>query len=334
MIQNIELMAPEIAFKSLPDQQTVVVTDHNVAGYWKGLFVGRSSFSVAPGEESKTWEQTGDLVESLVEAGVSRSSTIAAVGGGVVGDLAGFAASVLLRGIDLVQIPTTLLAMVDSSIGGKVGVDLKSGKNLAGAFWPAKRIIICPAFLSTLPIKEWQCGSAEVWKYGAILDASLWEQLLANPVKPGRPKLDELITACAEHKLRVVKEDPYETSGLRAILNFGHTVGHAIEWALGYGSMTHGEAISIGMVLEARLGERLGLTEKGTEGLVKQGLGLQGLPLKLPSGLLAEDLMKAMARDKKAGADGLAFSLLTKLGECKLVKGVPPSEVLGILRNS
>lgn len=331
MKQSIELASPKAALDSLPLDRRIVADD-NVARHWGSHFVGSSSTVVPAGEESKTWDQAGLLIESLVEQGVTRGATVVALGGGVIGDLAGFAAAVVLRGVDLIQMPTTLLAMVDSAIGGKVGVDLKTGKNLAGAFWPAKRIIICPEFLTTLPLREWLCGSAEVWKYGAIMDASFWQSLLSDPISPERHGMDEVVHTCASHKLRIVEEDPYERTGLRAILNYGHTIGHAIEWALGYGAMTHGEAISIGMVLEARLGERIGVTEPGTEDLIRQGLSLQGLPLELPTGLDVEELVKAMGRDKKAGADGLAFSLLTRLGECKLVKGVRHEEVLETLR--
>lgn len=324
--QKISLAAICDAGKALPDD-SVIITDQTVADLWGGRFQPLFALSVPPGEESKNWAVTGSLLEQLAEHGVKRSTTLAALGGGVVGDLGGFAASVLLRGLPFIQVPTTLLAMVDSSIGGKVGVDLAAGKNLAGSFWPAQEIIICPEFLATLPEREWQCGAAEVWKYGAIMDSALWDSLLAEPLHPGRSGMEEVILTCATHKQQIVQEDPYERTGLRAILNFGHTVGHAIEWAAGYGAMTHGEAIAIGMVVEARLGELLGASKKGVRDAVYQGMERQGLPTQVPDGLSPEVLLKAMARDKKADSSGLAFSLLGSLGECKLYKGVPPDAV-------
>lgn len=329
--QNLKLCTPAEAANALPDD-AVIITDLTVAGFWQKEFQPRSVLKVPPGEESKSWNTAGDLLEQLAAQGVNRSTTLAALGGGVVGDLGGFAAAVLLRGVPLVQIPTSLLAMVDSAIGGKVGVDLAAGKNLAGAFWPAKEVLICPEFLSTLPAREWQCGAAEVWKYGAIMDSDLWDCLMEMPLHLSRGGMEEVILTCAQHKQRIVQEDPYEKTGLRAILNFGHTVGHAIEWALGYGVMTHGEAIAIGMVVEARLGELLGVSEQGVARAVLQGMERQGLPTQVPPSLEPEVLLKSMSRDKKADASGLAFSLLGRLGECKLYKGVPADAVKEALK--
>ncbi len=331
MKQNLRVCSVAEASSTLT-AEAVVVTDSNVAGHWLAAFGDRFTCIVEAGEASKSWVQAGQILESLVGHGISRSTVVAALGGGVVGDLGGFAASVLLRGVSLVQIPTSLLAMVDSSIGGKVGVDLQGGKNLAGAFWPAQEVYLCPEFLRTLPKEEWQCGAAEVWKYGAIMDCSLWEGLMQHPLGPESKDIERVILVCANHKLCIVEEDPYEKTGLRAILNFGHTVGHAIEWALGYGAMTHGEAIAIGMVVEARLGEVLGFTEKGVRDLICQGMVRQGLPVHVPESLSSEILLKGMARDKKADSSGLAFSLLERLGQCKLVKGVPPSAVMEALK--
>lgn len=331
MKQDVSLCTVAEAARRLP-ADSVIITDGNVAGLWARKFQPRRTLAIPPGEESKNWSETGRLLEQLAVHGVTRSTTLVTLGGGVVGDLGGFAAAVLLRGVPLVQIPTSLLAMVDSSIGGKVGVDLDAGKNLAGSFWPAREVLISPEFLTTLPEKEWQCGAAEVWKYGAIMDASLWDDLKKNPLHPAREGMEEVILTCARHKQRIVEEDPFERTGLRAILNFGHTVGHAIEWALGYGSMTHGEAIAIGMVIEARLGELLQVSEKGLRDEIVQGMEIQGLPTQVPPALSPEVLLKAMARDKKAEASGLAFSLLGGLGECKLQKGVPADAVMEALK--
>ena len=331
MKQQLTFCSPTEALASLPSDAWII-TDHNVEKAWGHLLADRKVISFKPGEEQKTWAQTGLVLEELASKGINRKSTIAALGGGVVGDLAGFAASSILRGIRLVQIPTSLLAMVDSAIGGKVGVDLEAGKNLAGAFWPADEVLISVEFLNTLPEREWLCGSAEVWKYGAIMDESLFRDLESANIHPERPELDKVVAACASHKVDVVEEDPHEKTGRRAILNFGHTIGHAIEWAAGYGAMTHGEAISIGMVLEAHLGEILGVTETGTSVRIKSALSGQGLPVDHPQDLSPQQLMDGMKRDKKAGADGLAFSLLNRIGESKLYTAVPAEPVLEILK--
>ncbi len=333
MKQKLIFCAPEQAIASLPSDAWII-TDQNVERAWGHLLSAHRVISFKPGEEQKTWAQTGLVLEELASKGVNRKSTIAALGGGVVGDLAGFAASSILRGIRLVQIPTSLLAMVDSAIGGKVGVDLEAGKNLAGAFWPADEVLICVDFLKTLPEREWLCGSAEVWKYGAIMDEKLFSDLESANISPQRPDLGRVVAACANHKVDVVEEDPHEKTGRRAILNYGHTIGHAIEWAAGYGAMTHGEAISIGMVLEAHLGEILGVTESGTSERMKSALSRQGLPVQLPDDLSPNQLLEGMKRDKKAGADGLAFSLLNRIGESKLYTAVPAEPVLEILKKT
>ncbi len=331
MKQEIVFLSPEEAHAAIP-KDAWLITDDNVLHSWPSFFSSHRHIAIVPGEEQKTWHQAGQILEHLASKGINRRSTIAAVGGGVVGDLAGFAASAVLRGISLIQVPTTLLAMVDSAIGGKVGVDLAAGKNLAGAFWPAEKVLVSPQFLSTLPEREWQCGAAEVWKYGAIMDEELFADLEKEPISPHNASLNDVVTRCARHKAAVVEADPHEKTGLRAILNYGHTIGHAIEWAAGYGTMTHGEAISIGMVLEAELGEMLGITDAGTATRVKSALHSQRLPTVLPDNLIPETLLEGMKRDKKAEADGLAFSFLTRIGESKLCKGIAVEPVLEILK--
>lgn len=331
MKQNLVFSNPTDAIASLPTDAWLV-TDENVLEHWPEVFADRKCYSLPPGEKNKTWLQTGQLLEHLATNGINRKTTLAAVGGGVVGDLAGFGASAILRGVPLIQIPTTLLAMVDSAIGGKVGVDLDAGKNLAGAFWPAESVYICPEFLATLPPKEWLCGSAEVWKYGAIMDDALFADLESEPVSDQNSSLAHIVKTCAQHKADVVEKDPHEKTGLRAILNYGHTIGHAIEWAAGYGELTHGEAIAIGMVLEARLGELLGITQAHTADRIQAALLSQGLPVALPETLNPDELVEGMKRDKKAGADGLAFSFLIRIGESKLHTAIPTEPVLEILK--
>lgn len=312
-------------------QGTILISDENVWSRWGHHFSDRLAIAIPPGEASKSWVRAGSLLQELVALGLKRDGAVAALGGGVVGDLAGFVAAVFMRGVKLYQIPTSLLAMVDSAIGGKVGVDLPQGKNLAGAFHFPEATLLCPEFLQTLPEREWLCGAAEVWKYGAIMDEALFRELEEAPLCPGHPGLDQIIATCADHKAAVVEEDPFEKTGLRAILNFGHTLGHAVE-NFCFQHMSHGECVAIGMVWEAQLGELLGITEPGTSFRLKTALERQGLPTVIPPGLQPEVLLKTMGNDKKAGSHGLAFSLLTRIGECKLVKGVEKDKVSELLR--
>jgi 3-dehydroquinate synthase len=309
------------------------ITDENVSAALH-LPSNHRTRVVRAGEAAKRWSQAGELLEWLAQAGATRRSRLAAVGGGVIGDLAGFAAAAYMRGIDLLQVPTSLLAMVDSSVGGKTGVDLQAGKNLAGAFWPASEVLISTEVLETLPQREWQCGSAEIWKYGAIMDSNLWKTLERDPISPSCGHLEDTIWRCIEHKRTVVEEDEYETTGRRAILNFGHTVGHAIEWALNYEELTHGEAIAIGMVIEAEIGEEIGVTEPGTAARIRHGMEQQGLPSTLPAKARTANLVEAMHRDKKAGPGTLGMSLLETVGTCKLVQGVSEEAASRVLARS
>ncbi len=310
------------------------ITDHNVARSWSHVLAGREHLEVPPGEGSKCLDALGRIAEWLANTGASRSTTIVAFGGGVIGDLAGFAAATYMRGVPLIQIPTTLLAQVDSSVGGKVAVDIAAGKNLVGAFYPPDAVYVPVEALQTLPPREFTNGMAEVWKYAFILDLPLLQRLQDQPIDVESPDLSAVIHRCIELKQQVVSQDEFETNGLRAILNFGHTVGHAIEQVVGYGTILHGEAISIGMVVEARLGEHLGITERGVSEVVERCLQGQGLPVDHAVLRNEEALLQIMRRDKKATTGNLAFSLLTQLGGCKLVKGVERDAVLAALRTS
>jgi 3-dehydroquinate synthase len=260
----------------------------------------------------------------LAQLPLNRNQSLAAVGGGVVGDLGGFVAATYMRGVRYLQVPTTLLAMVDSSVGGKVAIDLDSGKNLVGAFYPPTEVLVAPEFISTLPERQVRNGMAEVWKYAFVLDMSL-----AQDVASGWNR--EVIERCIELKRSVVEEDEFDTTGRRAVLNFGHTVGHAIETALAYRDILHGEAIAIGMRLEAMIGERLGITAPGTAEAIAQALGGAGFDLENPCRDATDVLLNLMVRDKKAESRKLAFSLLTELGACKLVNDVPESVVEEVL---
>jgi 3-dehydroquinate synthase len=280
-----------------------------------------------PGEQTKSLEYLGRILSWLATQRASRKSRLIAFGGGVIGDLAGFAAAVYMRGIRYVQVPTSLLAQVDSSVGGKVAVDLPEGKNLAGAFHPPSEVRIAVSYLDTLPDRQIRNGMAEVWKYVFILDPDLGDLL----VEPERD-WESIVRRCITLKAGVVAEDEFETKGLRATLNYGHTVGHALEALMGYEGLLHGEAISVGMVAEALLGERLGVTRAGTTEYVRESLEREGLPITHPALSRADDLLDLMRRDKKAEGGRLAFSLLTAPGRCTLVEGVEENEVRGALR--
>jgi 3-dehydroquinate synthase len=270
----------------------------------------------AAGEANKTRETWAELSDQMLAAGFGRDAAVVALGGGVVGDVAGFVAATYMRGVPVVQVPTTLLAMVDASVGGKTGVDTPAGKNLVGAFHPPRLVVIDPEVLGTLPAAELRAGLAEAVKHGAIADAAHldWieahaERLLAADVEV----LAELIDHSVRIKADFVARDERE-SGPRKMLNFGHTIGHAVEAATGYGVL-HGEAIAIGMLAEARLGERLGITEPGTADRLKSLLGRLGLPTELPAGVAAEDVVGWTRSDKKARAGHVEYALIRRLGE-------------------
>ncbi len=312
-----------------PDEGQVI-TDRNVAAAWPHLL--KDAVHIAPGESSKALEPYGKLLRSLAADNIKRNGGLLAVGGGVVGDLVGFVAATYMRGIPYVQVPTSLLAMVDSSVGGKVGIDLPEGKNLVGAFWPPTAVRVPIDALQTLPDRQFKNGMAEVWKYGFILEPGLCDRLARTALSPDSADIEDIIARCITLKAGVVQEDEYDRLGRRAVLNFGHTIGHAIERETGYAKVLHGEAIAIGMVAEAKLGEALGTTKKGVGDRIAAWLKEDGLPTTFPN-LGGERMIAAMRLDKKAEGEGLAFSLLTDLGRCKLVTGVAETEVAAILRS-
>lgn len=316
------------------DPSARIVTDQHIWEAWGRELQRFEHVQVLePGEERKSMASYAELVAWLAACGTRRNETVVAFGGGVIGDLVGFVAATYMRGIDLIQIPTTLLAMVDSSVGGKVGIDLPEGKNLLGSFKPPTALYICPETLSTLPERQFRNGMAEVLKYGFIGDARLVDELEQSPPNAASPQLESLVRKCIKMKQSVVERDEYETTGLRATLNFGHTVGHAIEKVQDYQGALHGEAISIGMVVESWLGERLGLTPSGITTRVRRALESQGLPVVLPDDTPDGALIEAMRMDKKRSGDRLAFSLLTGLGTCKLVTDVDVEQVRAALND-
>lgn len=304
-----------------------VITDRNVRLALEGSWPNLPTLVLPPGEGTKSLRHFGECLEWLAREGVQRGDRIAAIGGGVIGDLAGFAASAYLRGIGFIQVPTTLLAMVDSSVGGKVGIDLDAGKNLAGAFHPPSEVLIAEDALETLPVRQLRNGMAEVWKYVFIADPALAHTIEAGPIG------EAAIRRCIEIKKEIVEDDEFETTGRRATLNFGHTLGHALETLTGYEALLHGEAISIGMVWEAALGEKLGVTRTGTKEAVEEKLRSAGLPTHFPDAD-ADRLIELMGHDKKRKGSGFAFSLLTEVGECKLFTEVDVALVRAVLSNA
>lgn len=308
------------------------VTDSNVYDLYKDHLPAKT-FVFPAGESSKSLPTYMELVSWLAKQGVKRRDTLVAIGGGVTGDLAGFAAATYMRGIDFVLVPTSLLAMVDSSIGGKVGIDLPEGKNLLGSFWPPKKVLLSTGFLVTLPEREILSGTAEIWKIAAIADRDMFE-CLETFGKVDQQNFGNVVEQCVRQKAQIVIEDEFETTGKRAILNFGHTVGHAVEAELGYGTWTHGEAIAAGMVAEAVLGEALGFTENGSAARIRSCLDKQGLPTEIPATCNANNLVEYMWRDKKSNSTSMSFSLLTSIGQCKLVNGIHEKDVKAMLRKS
>ena len=289
--------------------------------------------SVPAGETSKSLDQVARLWQWLLESGADRRTVVVAVGGGVVGDLAGFVAATFARGLDFWQVPTTLLAMVDSSVGGKVGINLPSAKNMVGAFWQPRGVVVDVATLATLPKREYLSGLAEVVKYGVILDERLFDyvqQHAAALVARQPAALEFIIARSCELKAEVVRQDERETTGLRAILNYGHTFAHAIEAVSGYGQWLHGEAVAAGMVCAARLAERLGRINADLTARQTQVLAELGLPTRLGP-LDAEALIAAMAHDKKVEHGRLRFVLPSRLGAVELVGDVPCEAVRQVL---
>jgi 3-dehydroquinate synthase len=321
---SIEFTSLPTVFDALPSN-SFIVTDTHVAQFLP--LANYPSHVIKPGEGSKSFETYREVISAMAKSGCNRKSVLVAIGGGVVGDLGGFCAATYMRGIPFIQVPTSLLSLVDSSVGGKVGIDLPEGKNLLGAFHAPSQVFVCADTLRTLPERQFTNGMAEVWKAGFILDQELDVQLRRERLSAGSPHLERVIRRCIEIKKEVVEADEFERLGIRAKLNFGHTVGHAIEQVQRYEGFLHGEAISIGMVIEAYLGELTKLSEPGTFELVKAGLTSQGLPVSWTVGNLADDLIVAMRRDKKATSGKLAFSLLPRIGECTLVEDVPVSAV-------
>jgi 3-dehydroquinate synthase len=324
-----------------PGTLAFVVTDAHVRRHAEAVAAGlraagfRTVLAELPaGEEQKCQAQAGALYDHLVDARADRKTLVVAVGGGVIGDLAGFVAATFNRGLALLMVPTTLLAMVDSSVGGKVGINHPRGKNLIGAFHQPAGVWIDTGFLDTLPDREYRSGLAEVVKYGVILDPELFayqEANIAAILARDPSAVGHLVARSCRLKADVVEKDERELTGLRAVLNYGHTFAHAFETVGGYGAWLHGEAVAAGMVCASRLAQRRGLV--GPEVNSRQvdllkGFGLPVAPRDWP----AEALIDVMRSDKKAEAGQLRFILPVRLGEVRLFE-VPEDEVRTTLRD-
>jgi 3-dehydroquinate synthase len=280
------------------------------------------------GEEAKTLDVARQAWDRLLESGCDRTSTVVALGGGAVGDLAGFVAATYMRGINFVQVPTTLLAQVDASIGGKTAIDHPRAKNLIGAFHQPRFVLVDPAVLTTLPEADFRSGLAEVIKHGIVLDAAYFTDLetcLPAVLRRDLPTLERVVAGSCRIKAAVVERDEQEAE-LRHVLNYGHTIGHALEAATSYGRWSHGEAVSLGIVAEARLAERLGIAKPGIAERQEHLLRAAGLPV---GGLGAPPsaIIEALGRDKKARDGRLPFVLAPEIGAFRLVFDIPPTAV-------
>ena len=330
--------------KQAPQPVALIVTDSHVATSHAATV--RQSLEAAgwrcetevlpAGEMSKSLDVVTKVYDRLIGMQADRRTVIVAVGGGVVGDAAGFIAATYMRGLPFVQVPTTLLAAVDSSVGGKTGVNHPLAKNMIGAFYQPIGVLIDTATIDTLPDREYRAGLAEVVKYGVILDADFFGYLEhhVDAINARQPDaVRHMIALSCRLKADVVEHDEFEVSGQRAVLNYGHTFGHAFEALCGYGQLLHGEAVAIGMVYASRLAERRRLIDSSfTERQVKLLEALH-LPTALPAAvrLSTEDVLKRMRLDKKAVSGGLRFVLPTRMGEVKTFADVPEADVRSVL---
>ena len=328
--------------EKLAGKKCLIVTDTNLADLHlaglqdllAGIGAEVSTYSFEAGEKQKHIGTMAEIYAAAVKAKLDRKSYIIAFGGGVAGDMAGFAAATYMRGIPFIQVPTSLLAMVDSSVGGKTGIDLPEGKNLVGAFWQPDAVLIDTSYLKTLPNRELLCGLAEVVKYSIIMDAEFFDLLMGN----SEPILNldlkfyaQIIKHCCQCKADVVAKDELE-GGLRAILNYGHTFGHAIEAIAGFGVVEHGEGVAIGMMMAGKLATMLGMFSESE--LVKQLQLIEKLQLPTTvADISSEAILKAMDNDKKKDANTKKFILPKKIGEVDIVSNIDDDMVLKAIQS-
>jgi 3-dehydroquinate synthase len=326
------------------DSHAVIITDANVDDLYsepvaESLVDAGSEVDilvVEAGESSKAPEVAAELWEQMLDQGTDRKSVVVAVGGGVVGDLAGFVAATFARGLRFVQVPTTLLAQVDSSVGGKVGINLPGGKNMVGAFWQPRGVVVDVSVLETLPEREYRAGLAEVVKYGVIQDADFFAHLEANvePINAREPAaLTYVIQRCCRLKADVVEQDEREETGVRSILNYGHTFCHAFEAATDYEELLHGEGVAIGMMCAARLAQRMGCVDAEFTKRQRALLEAFGLPLNVPD-VEPDELIDLMYRDKKVDRGKLRFVVPSRMGHVECVGDVTTEDIVAALADS
>lgn len=320
--------------------KALIVTDENVYSLYAAALAASVTdagftikiVTVKPGEGSKSLTTTEMVYTEAIRMGLDRKSPIIALGGGVVGDLAGFVAATYLRGVPFVQVPTTLLAQVDSSVGGKTAVNHELGKNLIGAFYQPSVVVIDPKALETLPERELKAGLAEVIKYGVIADQNFFNNLAASAdalLARDPAVLASVIARCCELKAEIVAQDERETS-LRMVLNFGHTIGHAIEAAGGFSEYNHGEAVAIGMHAAGLISKNIGLCEQRHVEMLRHLLSRMGLPLTAP-GYSPEELMRYLVRDKKMESNKINWVLMTGIGQVRITREVTTAAIMEVL---
>jgi shikimate kinase / 3-dehydroquinate synthase len=313
---------------NFPMQNPIIVTDENVAKFHLEKIqstLNAKAVVIPAGEEHKTLETISFLWKSFLENGLDRKSTVIALGGGVVSDMTGFAAATYMRGINWICVPTTLLSMVDASVGGKTGFDLPEGKNLIGAFYPPKLVLADPSLLLTLSERELRSGMAEVVKHGIISDPDLFA-MCNRGMDWVKGNLEEVVKRAIAVKIKVIEDDPFE-KGFRAALNLGHTVGHAVELVSKF-ELRHGEAISIGMAVEAAYAARVGLAASSVVKAVQDSLSALNLPIAIPKEMPREEIIRAMRVDKKKNAKSIRFALPVEIGRVELVDVTDLEEVI------
>ncbi|MDF2673500.1 MAG: 3-dehydroquinate synthase [Clostridiales bacterium] len=324
---------PQYFKENYSGKKIAIITDHNIEKLYRlelnrslnALGLESKIISVKPGEESKSLETLQEIYYELSKFKFGRRDLIITLGGGVVGDLGGFAASTYLRGVDYIQVPTSLLAQVDSSIGGKVAIDLPWGKNLVGSFYHPKAVFIDSDFLKTLDRRFLHDGLAEVIKYGFIRDESIVHELMKfNNDEELLTNIEDIIYKCCSIKKRVVEKDEKDF-GERMLLNFGHTLGHAVERYFDYKKYSHGEAVAIGMVQITRKSEILSLTQKGTSKLLEEVLNKYSLPIETPN-MDRKSVLDAVVLDKKSNRENINLIIIKKIGE-GIIKEVSISDI-------
>ena len=329
----------EIICRHIAGNQVLIVTNTTVGPLYLDRLINSiagkkvESLIIPDGEQYKNLEVLNTIFDKLLSGNHNRNTTLVALGGGVVGDITGFAAACYQRGVKFIQVPTTLLAQVDSSVGGKTGVNHQEGKNMIGAFHQPQCVIIDIETLDTLPDREYKAGIAEIIKYGLIgnQDFFVWlEENIENILKKENGALIKAISQSCKEKARIVATDE-EESGIRAILNLGHTFGHAIEAWQQYKGVLHGEAVSIGMYIAAVFSLLNRTTEADISGKIKKLLERAGLPTAIPTGMTNEDFLNYMQKDKKANDKGLRLIALKKIGEAVIIDGVSNKLIIDTL---